>query len=78
MAEAAPVGIELVPRNASGTDPAGDGPQLARADERADLVLVALELVGELSDRQWGCAFDVSKYRGASASSAPSARSIAA
>ena len=77
MAEPAPVGVELVPRDAAGANPAGHGAQLALADEGADVVLGALELFGQLSNGQWGWALDGSKYREAGGSSKPSARSIA-
>jgi len=52
--EPADIGVEDVTRDESGADPAGDGLQLALADQGADVVLGAAELRGDLADGQ-GC-----------------------
>jgi hypothetical protein len=46
--------VELVTRNESGSDPAGDGLQLAGTDQRANVVLGAPEFGGDFANRQ-GC-----------------------
>jgi hypothetical protein len=56
--EPALVRVELVARNAAWPNAAGDRLQLAGADERADVVLGALELGRELLDGQRGGPFD--------------------
>lgn len=58
MLQPPPVGVELVARNEAGPDPARDRPKLARANQRADLVLRALKLFGKLVHRQRGRPFD--------------------
>jgi uncharacterized protein YjbI with pentapeptide repeats len=52
--ETAQIGVDLVTRDEPGSDPARDRPQLAGADQPADVVLGAAELGGELAHRQ-GC-----------------------
>src|SRR5206468_7569689 len=54
VSEPANVGVELVARDKAGPDPAGDGAQLPGADQRAHLVLGAVELGRNLADGQ-GC-----------------------
>ena len=54
MSEATQIGVELVARNESGPDPAGDRLEFAFADQCANLVLGAADLAGNLADRQ-GC-----------------------
>jgi hypothetical protein len=54
MLEPAEIGVEDVPRNEPGADPAGDGAQLALADEPANVALGAAELGGYLTYCQ-GC-----------------------
>jgi hypothetical protein len=49
----ADVGVELVPWNEAGADPAGDRPQLPVADQGANLVLGDAELGRDLADGQW-------------------------
>jgi hypothetical protein len=46
------IGIEYVTRNEPGSDPAGDGLQFALTDQRADVVLGATELRGDLAHGQ--------------------------
>jgi hypothetical protein len=46
------VGVELVARNETRSDPAGDRVQLAVADQGANLVLGAPELGGDLAHRE--------------------------
>jgi hypothetical protein len=58
MVEPAPVGVELVARNEAGPDPAGDRPQLTGADQRADVLLRATELGGNVVHGQAGYLFD--------------------
>jgi len=50
--KSANVGVELVPWYEAGPDPAGDRPQLPGANQGANLVLGAAELVRNLSDGQ--------------------------
>ena len=54
MPEPTLIVVELVARNESGADPAGDRLQLAVTDQCANVVLGAAELGGNLSDCQ-GC-----------------------
>jgi hypothetical protein len=44
--------VELVTRNEPGSDPAGDRLQFVVTDQRANVVLGAAELGGDLADRQ--------------------------
>ena len=44
--------VELVAWNEAGPDPAGDRPELAVADECANVVLGATERGGKLADRE--------------------------
>jgi hypothetical protein len=46
--------VELVTRNESGSDPAGDRPQFVVTDQRANVVLGAAELRGNLANCQRG------------------------
>lgn len=64
MLEPTPVRVELVARNPARPNAAGDRPQLAGPNQRANVVLGAFELGGKLSQCQWGRAFDAPKYRG--------------
>jgi hypothetical protein len=48
------IGVEYVTRNESGSDPAGDRLQFAVTDQRANVVLGAAELGGNLAHCQ-GC-----------------------
>jgi hypothetical protein len=50
--ESPDVGVELVARDTPGPDPAGNGPQLSCADQRANLFLGASELGRRLTDGQ--------------------------
>jgi hypothetical protein len=52
--EATEIGVELVTRNESGPDPAGDRLQLVVTNQCANVVLGAAELGGHLADCQ-GC-----------------------
>ena len=52
MLEPTQVAVHLVTRDQSGSDAARDRPQLAVADQRANVVLGAAELGGKLSNRQ--------------------------
>jgi hypothetical protein len=52
--EPAQIGVELVTRYESGSDPAGDRLQFVVADQRANVVLGAAEFCGNLADCQ-GC-----------------------
>jgi hypothetical protein len=46
------IGVEFVTRNEPGSDPAGDRLKFAVANQRANVVLGAAELGGNLADRQ--------------------------
>ena len=50
--EPAQIGVELVTRNESGSDPAGDRLKLALTDECANVVLGAAELDGIVQPRR--------------------------
>ena len=50
MLKPAQIRIELVTRNESGSDPAGDRPQFVVTDQRANVVLGAVELRGNLAN----------------------------
>ena len=56
--EPAPICVELVAGNAAGANPAGDGPQFAGTDQRADVVLGALQLRGDVLHGQGDRALD--------------------
>jgi len=53
MLEPTQIGVEYVARNEPGSDPAGDRLKFAVADQRANLVLGAAELNGNLTDGEW-------------------------
>lgn len=63
MLQPAQVRVDLVARDAAGPDPAGDGLELAAANQRADLVLGAAELGRELGDGQRCGAVHDPEYR---------------
>ena len=52
MFHSAPVGVELVARDATRPNPTRHGPQLSLADQGADLFLGAAELESNVSDCQ--------------------------
>jgi hypothetical protein len=52
--EPAQIRVEYVTRNEPGSDPAGDRLRFTLTDQRANVVLGAAELGGNLADRQ-GC-----------------------
>jgi hypothetical protein len=52
VVEPTQISVELVPRNESGPDPAGDRLKFVVTDQRANVVLGAAELGGNLTDRQ--------------------------
>ena len=54
MPEPAQISVDLVTRNPAGSNPAGDRPQLAVANQRANVFLGAAQLGGKLANRQ-GC-----------------------
>jgi hypothetical protein len=54
MLEPTQIRVEHVARNEPGADPAGDRLKLALTDQRANVVVRAAELDGNLADRQ-GC-----------------------
>lgn len=52
MLEPTQIGLELVTRNESGSDPAGDRLQFVVTDQCANIVLGTAELGGNLADCQ--------------------------
>jgi hypothetical protein len=58
MAQPAPVGIELPPRDEPGPDPAGHGAELAAADQLAHVLFGAPKLGGQLAHGQVGRLLD--------------------
>jgi hypothetical protein len=54
VTEPTQIAVDLVTWDEPGADPAGGRPQLAVADQCANVVLGAAELGGKLADRQ-GC-----------------------
>ena len=53
MLEPKQIRVELMTRYESGPDPAGDRTQFVVANQRANVLLRAAELGGNLTDRQW-------------------------
>ena len=54
MPESAPVLLQHIARNAARPNPASDGSQLTRTDQRADVILGAIELHGDVVHGQGG------------------------
>ena len=54
MLEPSQIRVELVTRNESRPDPAGDRLQFVVTDQRANVVLGTAEFGGNLANCQWG------------------------